>query len=99
MTMRSYANFEERLTSGLKKDKKFGKFSPEHLKVSKLELWWDPFVQSKKGMSLKFTVELRVITMKNDTKIEDELICCFKIDMSNSKTFDPSTWKSKKFVF
>ena len=42
-------------------------------------------------MSLKFTVELRVITMKNDTKIEDELICCFKIDMSNSKTFDPST--------
>ena len=30
---------------------KFGKFSPEHLKLSKLELWWDPFVQSRKGMS------------------------------------------------
>ena len=38
MTLRSYANFEERLTSGLKKDEKFGKFSPEHLKVSKLGL-------------------------------------------------------------
>ena len=33
----------------------FGKFPPEHSKVSKLELWWDPFVQSRKCMSLKFT--------------------------------------------
>ena len=29
----------------------FGKFSPEHLRVSKLRLWWDPFVQSRKDMS------------------------------------------------
>ena len=29
----------------------FGKCSPEHLKVSKLRLWWDPFVQSRKCMS------------------------------------------------
>ena len=28
----------------------FGKFSPEHLKVSKLGLWWDHFVQSRKYM-------------------------------------------------
>ena len=40
--------FEKRLD-------KFGKFSPEHLKVSKLGLWWDPFVQNRKGMILKFT--------------------------------------------
>ena len=33
---------------------KFGKFSPEHLTVSKLELWSDPFVQSIKGVTLKF---------------------------------------------
>ena len=32
----------------------FGKFSPEHSKVSKLELWWDPFAQSRKCMTLKF---------------------------------------------
>ena len=31
---------------------KFGKFSLEHLKVSKLWLWWDPFVQRRKCMSL-----------------------------------------------
>ena len=34
---------------------KFDKFSPEHLKVSVLGLWWDLFVQSRKCMSLKFT--------------------------------------------
>ena len=62
---------------------KFGKFPPEHLKVSKLRLWWDPFVQSRKGMALKFTEELCVMTMKNDTKIEEELTCHFKTDMRN----------------
>ena len=54
---------------------KFGKFSPEHLKVSKLGLWWDPFVQSRKGMTLKFTEELCVMTMKNNAKFEEELTC------------------------
>ena len=36
---------------------KFGKFLPEHLKVSKLGLWYDSFVQSRKCMSLNFTEE------------------------------------------
>ena len=34
-------------------------------------------------MSLKFTEELYVMTMKNDAKIEKELTCRFKIDMRN----------------
>ena len=55
----------------------------ERLKVSKLGLWWDPFVQSRKCLSSKFTEELCVMTMKNDTKIEEELTCRFKIDMRN----------------
>ena len=50
-------------------------------------------------MSLKFTGELCVITMKNDAKFEEELTCQFKIDMKNLKNFDPSTRKSKKFAF
>ena len=33
-----------------------GKFSLEHLKVSKMELWWDAFIQGRKRMSLKFTI-------------------------------------------
>ena len=32
---------------------------------------------------LKLTEELCVMTMKNDTKIEEELTCSFKIDMRN----------------
>ena len=41
-------------------------------------------------MSSKFTEKLRVMTMKNDTKIEEEMTCRFKIDMRNFRNFDPS---------
>ena len=76
---------------------KLGKFSPEHWKVSKLGLSWDPFLQSRKCMSLKFTDEL-CVKNENDTKIEEELTCRFKIDMRNLMNFDPSTQKSPKFA-
>ena len=36
------------------------------------------------------------MTMKNVTKIEEELTCRFKIDMRNFINFDPSTRKCKK---
>ena len=42
-------------------------------------------------MSLKSIEVLRVMTMKNDAKSEEELNCQFKIDMRNLKNFDPST--------
>ena len=50
-------------------------------------------------MTLKFTKELCVMKMKNDTKIEDKLTCHFKIDIGTVANFDSSTQKSKKFVF
>ena len=59
---------------------KFDKFLPEHSKVSKLGLWRDPFIQSRKCMSLKCTEELCIMTMKNGAKFEEELTCRFKID-------------------
>ena len=49
-------------------------------------------------MSLKFTGELCVMTMKNDAKIEEELTCQFKIDMTNLTNFDLSTRKSQKLA-
>ena len=76
-----------------------GKDSPEHLKVSKLGLWWYLFVQSRKCMGLKCTKELCVIRMKNDAKFEEELICHFKIDMRKLTEIDLSNQKSKKFAF
>ena len=61
---------------------KFGKFSAEHLKVSKLRLWWDPFVQSRNIMTLNFTEELRVMknwsAMKNNEKLKEQLTCHFE---------------------
>ena len=58
----------------------FGKSLAENSKVSKLGLWWDPLSQSRKCMSLKFTEELCIMTMKNDAKFEEKLTCCFKIE-------------------
>ena len=46
-------------------------------------------------MSLKFTVELCGMTMKNDAKFEDELTCHFKIDMRNLTNFDSNTRNCK----
>ena len=43
----------------------YGKYSPEHLKVSKLGLWLYPLIQSRKNMSLKFTL-LRVMCYDNE---------------------------------
>ena len=48
-------------------------------------------------MSLKFTRELFVMTMKNDPKLEYELTGLFKIGKRNLTNVDPSTQKSKKF--
>ena len=88
-------SFSSKLWFG-KWHEEFGKFSPEEWKVSKLGLWWDPFVQSRKCMSLKFTEDLCVMTMKNDAKREEKLT--FKIEIRNLTNFDPSTWRSKKFA-
>ena len=83
--------FEKRL-------EKFGKFLPEHLKVSKLRHWWDTFVQSRKGMTLKFAEELCVMTMNNNAKFEEEVTCHLKTDMRNLTNFNSSTQKSKKIA-
>ena len=48
----------------------FGKFSPEHMKFSKLGLSLNPLMQSRKCMSLKLTAELCVMTKKNNAKFE-----------------------------
>ena len=49
-------------------------------------------------MSLKFTWDLFIMTIKTDAKFEDELAYQFKIDMRNFTNFDPSTQKSQKFA-
>ena len=64
------SNFEKR-------HEKFGKFSPEHLK--KCQNWWNPFVQSSKGMTLKFTEELCVMAMKNNANLKRNWLSISKL--------------------
>ena len=49
-------------------------------------------------MTLNFTEDFCVMTLKNDAKFEEELTYEFKIDMRNLKNFDPSTRKSQDFA-
>ena len=65
----------------------------ESLKILTL---MDPFIQSRKCMSLKLAGELCVMAMKNDAKFEKELTRQFKTNMRNLTNFDKSTRKSKK---
>ena len=58
--------------------------SPEHSKVSKFGLLWDPFSQSRKCISLKFTE-------KNDAKFGEKLTWSFKFDMRHLTNVDSST--------
>ena len=60
------------------------------MKVSKLGLLWDTFIQSRKTI-LTFIGEVFVRKMKNEAKLEKELTYQFKIDMKKIKNFDPST--------
>ena len=54
---------------------------PRALASLKIAALFDPFIQSRKCMTLTFTEELCVITMKNDATFEEELTCCFKFDV------------------
>ena len=90
--LKRYANFEEKLTCGLKKDwTNLANFT-RALESVKIGTLIGSFVKSRKGMTLKFTEEL----MKNNAKFEEELTYHFKTDIRNLTNFDWSTRKSKK---
>ena len=71
MALKSHVKFLEKLACGLEND--FIGFG----------FLLGPFIQSRKCMSIKFTGDLGVMTMKNDAKFEQELPNQFKIDMRN----------------
>ena len=49
-------------------------------------------------MTLKFTEELFVMTMKNNAKFEEELTFQLKTDMRNLTSIDLTTQTSKKIA-
>ena len=98
IALKIYAKFEGKLISASKNDmRNLANFNQSTFKSLKLGLLLGPFIQSRKYMSLKFTGELCVMTIKNDAKFGEDLTCQFKIDMRNLTNFDPSTRKYQKF--
>ena len=69
MTLKSDAKFEEKLNCCLEND--MSNFANFHQSTRKCQIGTliRPFVQSRKCVSFKFTVELCVMTTKNDTRI------------------------------
>ena len=79
MKLKSDEKFEEKLNCGLEDDMRNMANFHQSTWVSKLGFWWDPLIQNRKSMCLKFIEELCIMTMKNDAKFEKELTCRFKI--------------------
>ena len=50
-------------------------------------------------MTLTFTEELCVMTMKNYVTFEEELTCCFKFDVRILTYFDLRNQESQKLTF
>ena len=79
--------------------KEFGSFLCEQLKVQKLALWLDPFVQSIQIFRWKSTEELCLMKLKSDAKFEEKLILDSKNDMRNLVDFNASSGKSENLHF
>ena len=77
-------------------DEEIGKFPQEHTKFSKLGLSLDPFIQSRKCMSLKCKEELCIMTARNDAKFEIELTRYFKSLHEEFNKFWPKHSKNLK---
>ena len=83
MTMESDTKFEGKLTCGLDNDMR--NLVHFHQNTWKFQSWnFDGiFYPKSKRHELKITVELCVMTLKNDKKYEVELTCRIKIDIRN----------------
>ena len=93
MTLKSHAKLEEKMTCGLENDmRNLANFRQSTRKSQNWDLYWVLLSKVENVyMSLKFTGELCVMTMKNDPKFEKELTCQFKIDTRNLTNFDLNT--------
>ena len=98
MVLKNDAKSEEKLTCAFKNDMRNLAIFTRALESLKIGILWYIFIQSIKYMTLKFTGELCVMTMKNDGKFKQELTFQFKIDKGNLTKFDLSTEKSQTFA-
>ena len=74
----------------------YSKFFPEH---SKLGFWWDALIHTWKSMSLKSTVELSIMNMKNYAKFEEEKTCLSKLTWGIWRIVTRALESFKSFYF
>ena len=97
MALNIDATFEGKLTCAFKNDmRNLANFHQSMFESLKIGTLMGSFYPKQKIYELKFTV--CVMTMKNDTKFEEELTCQFKTDTRHLTNFDPTTQKSQKFA-
>ena len=92
------AKFEGKMTCAFKTDmRNLANFHQSMFETPKIGILRGSFYRKSK-LSLKFTGEFCVMTMKSDAKFEEELTCQFKSDIEDMTNFNPSTRKSQKFA-
>ena len=84
------------LTCGLENDRKTVNF---HQSTWKLGLSKGPFIQSRKCMSLKFTEELCVMTMRNCIKFGDKLTVVSKLTGGIWQILTGALGSQKKYYY
>ena len=92
------AKFEGKMTCAFKTDmRNLANFHQSMFETPKIGILRGSFYRKSK-LSLKFTGEFCVMTMKSDAEFEEELTCQFKSDIEDMTNFNPSTRKSQKFA-
>ena len=98
MALITDARFEGKRTCAFKNDmRNLASFHQSTFESPKIGTLMGSFHPKQKIYELK-NRGICVMTMKNDTKFEEELTCQFKIDLMNLTSFDPSTRKSQKLA-
>ena len=69
------------------------------LKSPKLVLWFVPFVQSIKHLTVKSTEELSLMTLKSHTKFKEELACGLENETRSLANFHQNIWKYQNCYF
>ena len=100
MTMKIYAKFEEKQTSGSKNDTRnlvnynasSGKSENLHFDVLLLSIVCK--ISAKKRAE-----ELSLMTLKSDLNLEEKLSFCLKNDMKNFVNFNANSGKSDDLLF
>ena len=99
MALKIGVKFEGKLTCAFKNDmRNLANFQQSMFNSLEIGTFIGWFYPKQKMYKFKIYGGRYVMTMKNDARFEEELMCQFKIDMRNLTNFDPSTQKTQQIT-